>query len=298
MIIEQLFGNMKFTGMERQIAEFIDKNPRLIVNLSLEDFSRLCYVSQASVIRFCKKLGTKGFADFKIKLASEVSVFITGERDIHIDMPIGPKDSCEDIAETFYKLSAQTLKATHDRLDFDALRKAARLFAKADIIHTYGRGESQILAEDFHYKLIRIGYHSTLEPMNGFQEAKCLHSSTRISQAALVVSHYCNSRHITYVIDELVSGKIPFVLLTAAQNPKPYDSLAAVTLKVVSAESRFKMGSFVSKVAMQYVLDCLFGQIFSLQYDRNKENLIRFSQRKVARSYFYSPSSQADRAYD
>ena len=55
MIIEQLFGKKKLTESEKQIINFIESNPRLVINLSLEELSQKCYVSQA----LCKKLGTK-----------------------------------------------------------------------------------------------------------------------------------------------------------------------------------------------------------------------------------------------
>lgn len=292
MMVEQIFGRLNLTSTEKQIVDFIEANPRIVINLPLDELSEQCYVSQASVIRFCKKLGMKGFADFKIKLASQLSTFAANGQSIHVDMPIGENADRPEIAETFYHLTAQALKTTYDSLDYQALREAARLLAKADIVHIYGRGESQILAEDFHYKLIRIGMHSTMEPQNGFEEAKCLQSSARISQAALIVSHYCNSRHIHYIVDELMSSKIPFVLITAAENAFPYDTFAAVTLRVTNAESRFKMGSFASRTAMTFLLDCLYGQIFSLQYERNRDNLNLFSRRKVERSYFYNISDK------
>ncbi len=170
MIIEQLFERIKLTATEQQIADFIEANPRVVINLSLDELSEQRYVSQASIIRLCKKLGTKGFAEFKIKLASELSTFVMSDHQIHVDMPIAEKADGPEIAETFFNLTTQTLKTTYDNLDYQALMDAARLLAKADIVHIYGRGESQILAEDFHYKLIRIGMHSTMEPQNGLRK--------------------------------------------------------------------------------------------------------------------------------
>lgn len=292
MIIEQLFGKKKLTESEQQIVAFIESNPRIVVNLSLEELSENCYVSQASVIRLCKKLGTKGFADFKIRLASELSTFALDDKEIHVDVPIPENADCKSIAETFFNLSTQTLKTTYNNLDFNALKRAARMLAKADLVHIYGRGESLILAEDFHYKLIRIGINASLETLNGFQEAKCLMPNSKINQAALVISHYCNSRQVHYIVDELMSSKIPFILITAADNPWPYDKLAAVTLRITCSESRFKIGSFASRVAMLYLLDCLYGQIFSMDYEKNKNNLTQFSQRKIERSYFYNGESE------
>jgi DNA-binding MurR/RpiR family transcriptional regulator len=288
MIVEQLFGKKKLTESEKQIIDFIESNPRIVVNLSLEELSEKCFVSQASVIRLCKKLGTRGFADFKIRLASALNEFLLSHQDIHVDVPISPDADGRTIAETFYNLSSQALQTTFAGLDYNLLGRAARMIARSDMVHIYGRGESLILAEDFHYKMIRIGRQSSLETLNGFQEARCLRSGDRLRQVALLISHYCNSRQVHYIVDELMGSRIPFILVTAAEKAWPYENLAAVTLRVTSSESRFKMGSFYSRTAMLYLLDCLYGQIFSLDYEQNKNNLTLFSQRKVERSYFYN----------
>lgn len=287
MLIEQFTEDRKYTAAEKQIIAFIQAYPRVVINLSLEDLARECFVSQASIIRFCKKLGTKGFADFKIRLASELSVFALDNREVPVDIPIPSDASNPEIAKIFYNLSRQALESTWNALDYPALQKAARMLAYSDLVHLYGRGESLIVAEDFHYKLLRIGVHSQLEPLNGFPEVCARRSDSKVRETALVVSQYCNSHQVHYVIDELMSAGISFILLTAAQNAWPYDKYAAVTLRITSTESRHKMGSFASRTAMLYTLDCLYGVLFSLHYEQNKKNLACFSQRKVERNYYY-----------
>ncbi|MCC8127748.1 MAG: MurR/RpiR family transcriptional regulator [Clostridiales bacterium] len=235
-----------------------------------------------------KKLGTKGFADFKVQLATELSAFAQDAKEISVDIPIPSDCSTQDIANTFYNLSRQVLDITMNELDVNALRKAATMLVHADTIHLYGRGESLIVAEDFHYKLLRIGLNSQLETLNGFPEAHARMPRARLKEAALIVSQYCNNRQLHYVIDELMSAGIPFILLTAAENPWPYDKYAAVTLRISCKESRYKMGSFASRNAMLFLLDCLYGEIFSRQYERNKENLTAFSKRKTERDYYYT----------
>ncbi len=290
MVIEQLFGARKYTDSEQQIIRFIERNPRIVVNLSLDELSEQCYVSQASIIRLCKKLGTKGYSDFKIRLASGLNSILPSSQEIHVDIPIHKDSSSKEIADTLLSLNSQALQNAYNNLDYNALRRAAILLSKSDFIHVYGRGESLILAEDFHYKLTRIGKHSSLESLNGFQEAKCLLHSSRLQQAAIVVSHYCNSRQVHYIVDELMNSKIPFVLVTGVDDARPYENMAVATLHVPSAESRYKMGSFASRTGMMYLLDCLYCLIFSMDYETNKNNLTRFSKRKIERSYFYNSS--------
>jgi DNA-binding MurR/RpiR family transcriptional regulator len=287
VIIEQLIGNKNLTKTEEQIVKFIQDYPRAVINLSLEQLSKQCFVSQASIIRLCKKLGSKGFAEFKIQLASELSSFALDGQQISVDVPIPPNGSCENTAKVFYNLSVKTLEHTFNTLNFSEIEEAAKLLAGADIVYLYGRGESLILAQDFHYKLIRLGIHSSLETLNGFQEARSSHTNSKINEVALVISQYCNSHQFHYVVDELMSNNIPFILLTATQKTWPYDHFAKVTLRIDCLESRHKMGSFNSRTAMLYLLDCIFGQMFSLNYDQNIHNLAQFSQRKVERDYYY-----------
>ena len=233
-----------------------------------------------------QKLGTKGFAEFKVQLASELSLFAQDNREISVDIPIEPDSNSQEIAKTFYNLSSAPSNPPGTRSTTSPC-KSRPPAAYSDLIHVYGRGESLIIAEDFHYKLIRIGMNSVLETQNGFQEARSHVQNPHIRESALVVSQYCNSPQVHYIIDELMSANIPFVLVTAAEKAWPYDKFAQVTLRISCTESRYKMGSFASRNAFLYLLDCLYGTMFSLNYEQNKQNLSAFSQRKVERSYYY-----------
>ena len=287
MLIEQLSNPQKWTRSEELLIKFIQTYPRLTVNLSLDELSEKCYTSQASILRCCKKLGFKGFSEFKIQLASELSAFALSDEPVSVDMPIAKTDSKADIAKKLFNLSHQALETTYNQLDFAALESAANLLANADIIRIYARGESLVVAEDFHYKLLRMGKLSVLESLAGFQEARAGVPHRSIKEAALVISHYCNSLQVQYNLDELVANNTPFVLLTANNNVGLYSKLAHTTLKISNTESRYKMGSFASRTAMLLTLDCLYGLIFSKNYEQNVENLTKFSKRKTDRTYFY-----------
>ncbi|MBQ7630254.1 MAG: MurR/RpiR family transcriptional regulator [Selenomonadaceae bacterium] len=78
----------ELTPVEKQVCKFIQNYPRIVINLSLEDLSQKCFVSQATIIRLCKKLQCEGFTDFKIKLASELSSISIDEAPILQDLPI------------------------------------------------------------------------------------------------------------------------------------------------------------------------------------------------------------------
>ena len=295
MIMEQLNDTSRFTNSEQHLIKFIYQYPNVVVNLSIDDLSAKSNVSQASIIRFCKKLSVKGYGEFKVQLAKELTEFAIGKETVSMDIPINEKASINNIADTFYALSRQALDNTRNNLDLTALSQAANMIAMADIVHIYGRGESLILAEDFQYKLMRICKHCHLEPLNGFNE-NLNHSmaNNRLRECALVISQYCNSTQIHYIIDELNYAKIPFILLTAAKNIWPYDKYAEVVLRIECEESRNKMGCFSSRTSFLYVLDCLYGIVFAKDYQKNYDNLLRCAKQKATHNYYYTYLEHTD----
>jgi len=56
---------------EKRIADFILTDPARAVHLSMEDLALAANVSISSLVRFVKKLGFKGYQQFRIVLASE-----------------------------------------------------------------------------------------------------------------------------------------------------------------------------------------------------------------------------------
>lgn len=287
MIMEQFSDRNRFTATEQQIIDFILEHPAASVNLSLQDLSEACFASQASILRLVKKLGSKGYADFRVKLAQELTNYALTDGQVPVDIPIEPGSNSQDIAKIMYNLSRQSLETTYQELDVDAVKKAAAMLSTAKMIRLFGRGESLIIAEDFHYKLLRLGYNSVLDALNGFQDVFTSHPEMGSGTVALVISQYCNSRHTNYIFDELMAAHTPTILVTAAANAWPYDRFAEVTLRISNAESRYKMGSFSSRTAFLYLMDCLFGQLFSLRYYKNVENLEKAADRRAAREYFY-----------
>lgn len=281
------WNNPTLTPVEQQVCKFIQNYPRIVINLSLDELSQKCFVSQATVIRMCKKLKCKGFADFKIKLASELSSIASDDQPVLQDCPISKDASTEDIIKTFYNLSQQALKSAFVHLSSQKVMRAAKMLVRADKIQIYGRGSSLLIAEDFHYKLLRLGFNSSLESLNGFQEVVNTRLNKKISTVAILISQYCNSQQVHYIIDELANSRIPFIIITSADDIFPYDKFAKIVFKLQIAESRQKIGSFASRISMQYLLDCIYGQLFSLDYEQNVKNLQNYVKRKAECKYYY-----------
>ena len=60
-----------FGAAERKIADWIAENPGKIISLSIVELAEQCKCSEATIVRFSKKLGLDGYQDLKISLAAE-----------------------------------------------------------------------------------------------------------------------------------------------------------------------------------------------------------------------------------
>ena len=66
--IGDCFGNM--TSVEKNIADYVLSHLNDVPYLSIKELSALCGASEASVLRFFKTIGYKGYRDFTISLSS------------------------------------------------------------------------------------------------------------------------------------------------------------------------------------------------------------------------------------
>lgn len=62
------------TSSEQIIYQYFKDNLHSIIYLSLSDICKELYVSNATVIRFCQKIGFKGFNELKFQLKNELNL--------------------------------------------------------------------------------------------------------------------------------------------------------------------------------------------------------------------------------
>ena len=72
MIISKLEKKENFTNNENEIADYILKHLDEVHLLSAESLAKKAFVSKATVVRFCRKLGVEGYRDFQRSLDKEV----------------------------------------------------------------------------------------------------------------------------------------------------------------------------------------------------------------------------------
>ena len=69
-ILEKIANELDtFSKSERKVAEVILASPSTVIHASIAALAKQANISEPTVNRFCRRLDTKGYPDFKLHLA-------------------------------------------------------------------------------------------------------------------------------------------------------------------------------------------------------------------------------------
>jgi DNA-binding MurR/RpiR family transcriptional regulator len=147
----------QFSATELKLVAYIRNNPNIIFKTITEVIEE-SKVGYGSIIRFCKKIGCEGFQDFKIRLATE-------------NPDAKPSHSDEDsLLGKYRKLAIKQLDVTVRNTEDKTIIEIAQAIMQARKIVILGFGGSYPMAEEFLYRLLRMGFDSvTLDADNHVQ---------------------------------------------------------------------------------------------------------------------------------
>ena len=142
---------------ERQVAEFLLKNPHDIVSMPIRVLAEACEVSEPTVVRFSLSMGFDGFKSFKLAFAKSLAM---GIPYLHVD--VNQADSVPDVLSKVFDRTIATLMQVRNLANTKAFEAAVNLLATGKRIECYGLGYSGALAIDAQLKFFRFGIPTTV----------------------------------------------------------------------------------------------------------------------------------------
>ena len=143
--------NLHLSKSERKVCETVLASPEETVHTAIAVIAKQAGVSEPTVNRFCRRLGCKGYPDFKVKLAKELS---NGQPLMTRD--VDPTDNLATLTEKIFESTRATLHTTQSSIDTAALEMAVNALAQAKCIAFFGLGASGSVAMDAQHKFFRF----------------------------------------------------------------------------------------------------------------------------------------------
>ena len=141
----------EFSKSERKVAEVIIAAPHEAIHASIATLAKQADVSEPTVNRFCRRLDTKGYPDFKLHLAQSLA-----NGTPYVNRHVDESDSPQAYTEKIFESTMACLDTARQSIDVNAINRAVDLLTQARQISFFGLGASASVAHDAQNKFFRF----------------------------------------------------------------------------------------------------------------------------------------------
>lgn len=138
---------------EKKVADWLFLHSGEAMPYSITELARQCCSSEATIVRFARRLGFAGYQELKLSLAQEL------ERRV-ISPEIESGDSCYEILEKICNDTYLSFERTRRTVSPEGLSAAAAAIASARRVVLVGLGSSASVAADASNRFLRAGCNS------------------------------------------------------------------------------------------------------------------------------------------
>lgn len=154
--ISNIMGGLGDT--DKQIASYILQQPAQVAQMPVSKLAQAVQLSEATIVRFCKKIGYAGLLELKSALKREL--LEESEQPLPASPDIFLDDSRNDVAQKIALTAETTLKETIGLLDMKIVHPVVQQFLTANRVLFVGFGASGLAAMEARDKMNRQGIDS------------------------------------------------------------------------------------------------------------------------------------------
>lgn len=251
---------------EQLVAKYVLAHQHEVIHLSTQQLAEKAGVSNATISRFCKSIGAKGFPDFKIQLSSQSPIVNP------IQQEIKATDSLDTIKEQLSLRMTNVIVETAEIVANTAIESSTKIMKKADQIVVYGLGASQIVAKDLAQKFIRLG-KSVLETGDIHLIISAL-SASPANKVVVLISNSGEKKESNTIASVCNELSIPIIsVVSNAQSTLAKKSTICLVHSQTEFIDKLRSAATASVIAQHYIVDLLYYHYLTDQYDANIDKL-------------------------
>ena len=243
----------KFTTVEKNIADFFIHNQEK-VDLSSKAIADRLYVSEASLSRFAKKCGYRGYREFVYQYEStfvEKKEFITGNTRM--------------ILNAYQEL----LNKTYSLVDEKQIARIGSHMSKAERVLVCGRGSSGHAAAEMEQRFMRIGVNIDSIQDSDLMRMRAVFQDKRSLVFGISISG--ETEAVLYVLRESRKRGAKTVLITAEHNDEFCEFCSEVL--IMPSLRYLNQGNVISpQFPILLMLDILYS--YYAGQDKGKKDLL------------------------
>lgn len=243
-----------FFDAEKKIADCILERRGEVIDMTVAELAQASGTSDATVSRFCRRCGFKGFHHLKITLTRELAEEKGNgfEADNEIDR--------EDLGQALQNILAnkvEELKQTVAMMDINNLERILRVLEHARAVAVVAVGNTIPVAMDAAFKLNQLGILATAGPVIETQLSYAFNMRKEDVVVAISNSGY-SKRLLTLVSGARENGATVIAITNNPDSPiaknSDYHIITATREKLLMDDFCFSRVSATAVVEMLYLL--------------------------------------------
>ena len=247
------------TTAEKKAADYVLSHQRKTQDMSITELAAASGVAEATVSRFCRRLGCKGYNAFRLAIANS-----TAQRPQQLNPLSGEvldDDSFSDVCKKLYTANVSAMTQTLELVRPEDYIRAADLLEEADRVLCMGQGGSMIIA---------------MEAAHLFSTASGKFISVTDSHMQTIAIATAGENDVILFFSYARERGLRSILVTHFAN-SPGADLADVTLLCGADESPLQLGSVGARIAQMYLMDVLFSELCRRNLDECRQSRARIA---------------------
>ncbi|HBB9120380.1 MurR/RpiR family transcriptional regulator [Serratia marcescens] len=238
----------RLSKSERKVAEVILASPQTAIHSSIATLARMADVSEPTVNRFCRRLDTKGFPDFKLHLAQSLA-----NGTPYVNRNVEEDDSVDSYTSKIFESVMASLDTVKANLDIAAINRAVDLLTQAKKISFFGLGASAAVAHDAMNKFFRFNIPVVYFDDIVMQRMSCMNSGE--GDVVVLISHTGRTKNLVEMAHLARENDATVLAVTSRDTPLAQAATLALLLDVPEDTDVYM--PMVSRIAQLTLIDVL-----------------------------------------
>ncbi|MEE8807367.1 MAG: MurR/RpiR family transcriptional regulator [Lactimicrobium sp.] len=267
-ILFDLQKKENFTEAEKAAAQYILDHLEEIADLNIGEIADQSHTSNATIIRLCRRLGTKGYRDFRISILREIEKIPDEDYQGNVDYPVYDRTSLAIVMKSLAEVHKYAVSTCYTAVSAVDLQNAAFILERAEHIYIYATGESDLAGQVFARRMMRIGHRCMC--ISSTTESLAFTDQLTAKDAALFISY--SGKGIIRFRDDMIlmeQRKVRTVLLTGVTPNHPFSQI--IRYPYIESDDD-NSATFYSTEAENYLLDSIYSMIFAMEYEKVKKH--------------------------
>lgn len=250
-----------FFEAEKKIADCIMEQKDAVVDMTVAELADASGTSDATVSRFCRRLGFKSFQSLKMALAKEVME--ERQKAVQVSNDIDRRDKAQSFQNILANKITELTETIH-MMDEEVLENVLQRLESADMVQIAAVGNTIPVAMDCAFKLNQLGIRAVAGSIWEGEAARAFNLTS--SDVLLLISNSGTSKRLYSLAKGAKENGAALIIITNNEQ-SPLAKLCDYVLVTATREKLLTGEFWFSRITAMMVVEVIYLFLFTSKQD-------------------------------